>query len=146
MKLTFPVFLLTGFYQILLMGSTMSPYLNRGFLAYIWKAMKFVHLKTLRDLVMLVASSPTMNVIQHLQNGKFHLYFIIGGTLSEIFLYFVKQEEAIEGTFITYNSYTGEIGSSDKLAHEPNQNSFPLVEIENQDLLPEDLLSKVNSL
>ncbi len=95
---------------------------------------------------MLVASSPTMNVIQHLQNGNFHLYFIIGGTLSEIFLYFVKLEEAIEGTFITYNSYTGEIGSSDKLAHEPNQNSFPLVEIENQDLLPDDLLSKVNSL
>lgn len=121
-------------------------YLNRGFLAYIGKAMKFVHLKTLRDLVMLVASSPTMNVIQHLQNGKFHLYFIIGGTLSEIFLYFVKLEEAIEGTFITYNSYTGEIGFSDKLAHEPNQNSFPLVEIENQDLLPDDLLSKVNSL
>ena len=115
-------------------------------MAYIWKALKFVHLKTLRDLVMLVASSPTMNVIQHLQNGNFHLYFIIGGTLSEIFLYFVKLEEAIEGTFITYNSYTGEIGFSDKLAHEPNQNSFPLVEIENQDLLPDDLLSKVNSL
>ena len=101
-------------------------YLNRGLLAYIWKAMKFVHLKTLRDLVMLVASSPTMNVIQHLQNDKFHLYFIIGGTLSEIFLYFVKLEEAIEGTFITYNSYTGEI--------------------KNQDLLSDDLLSKVNSL
>jgi hypothetical protein len=108
--------------------------------------MKFVHLKTLRDLVMLVASSPTMNVIQHLKNGNSHLYFIIGGTLSEIFLYFVKQEEAIEGSFITYNSYTGEIGSSDRLAHEPNQNSFPLVEIENQNLLSEELLTKVNKL
>jgi len=110
------------------------------------KTMKFVHLKSLRDLVMLVASSPTMNVIQHLKNGNSHLYFIIGGTLNEIFLYFVKQEEAIEGSFITYNTYTGEIGSSDKLAREPNQNSFPVVEIENQDLLPEDLLSKVNDL
>jgi hypothetical protein len=108
--------------------------------------MKFVHLKRLRDLVMLVASSPTMNVIQHLKNGNSHLYFIIGGTLSEIFLYFVKQEEAIEGSFITYNSYTGEIGSSDRLAHEPNQNSFPLVEIENQNLLPEELLTTVNKL
>ena len=108
--------------------------------------MKFVHLKTLRDLVMLVASSPTMNVIQHLKNGENHLYFIIGGTLSEIFLYFVKQKEAIAGSFVTYNSYTGEIGSSDRLAHEPNQNSFPLVEIENQNLLPEELLSKVNNL
>ena len=108
--------------------------------------MKFVHLKSLRDLVMLVASSPTMNVIQHLKNGGSHLYFIIGGTLNEIFLYFVKQEEAVEGGFITYNTYTGEIGASDKLLHEPNQSSFPVVEIENQDLLPEDLLSKVNDL
>jgi len=108
--------------------------------------MKYVHLKSLRDLVMLVASSPTMNVIQHLQNGDSHLYFIIGGTLSEIFLYFVKEEDAIEGDFITYNTYTGEIGSSDKVKHEPNLNSFPIVEIENQDLLPEELLNRVNSL
>jgi hypothetical protein len=108
--------------------------------------MKFVHLKTLRDLVMLIASSPTMNVIQHLQNGSKHLYFIIGGTLTEIFLYFVKLDDAIEGGFITYNTYTGEIGSSDRLVHEPNQNSFPVVEIENQDLLPEELLSMVNRL
>ena len=108
--------------------------------------MKFVHLKSMRDLVMLVASSPTMNVIQHLQSGDIHLYFIIGGTLSEIFLYFVKEEKAIVGDFITYNTYTGEIGSSERILHEPNINSFPLVEIENQDLLPEELLSRVNSL
>jgi hypothetical protein len=108
--------------------------------------MKFVHLKTLKDLVMLVASSPAMNVIQHLQNGDKHLYFIIGGTLSEIFLYFVKLDKAVGGTFITYNTYTGEIGYSDKLVHEPNQSSFPVVEIENQDLLPDELLSRVNRL
>jgi len=113
---------------------------------YIPKAMKFVHLKSLRDLVMLVASSPTMNVIQHLQNEDSHLYFIIGGTLNEIFLYFVKLDDALEGGFVTYNTYTGEIGFSDKLVHEPNQNSFPVVEIENQDLLPEELLSRVNNL
>ena len=108
--------------------------------------MKFVHLKTLKDLVMLVASSPAMNVIQHLQSGDKHLYFIIGGTLSEIFLYFVKLDETVGGTFITYNTYPGQIGHSDKPVHEPNQSSFPVVEIENQDLLPDELLSRVNSL
>jgi hypothetical protein len=110
------------------------------------KAMKFVQLRTLKDLVMLVASSPTMNVIQHLENGGRHLYFIIGGTLNEIFLYFVRQDSSLDGSFITYNTYTGEIGTSEKVMHEPNINSFPVVEIENQDLLPEDLLHKVNSL
>ena len=108
--------------------------------------MKFVQLKSMRDLVMLVASSPSMNVIQYLPNGVSHLYFIIGGTLSEIFLYFVKEETLVEGNFITYNTYTGEISSSEKLLHEPNVNSFPLVEIVNQDLLPSDLLDKVDSL
>jgi len=87
-----------------------------------------------------------MNVIQYLPNGVSHLYFIIGGTLNEIFLYFVKEDTLVEGSFITYNTYTGEIGSSEKLLHEPNMNSFPLVEIVNQDLLPSDLLDKVNSL
>lgn len=127
-------------------GILYLKYLNNGAGIYMLKAMKFVQLRSLRDLVMLVASSPTMNVIQHLDNGGSHLYFIIGGTLSEIFLYFVKQEEALDGGFVTYNTYTGEIGSSDRLMHEPNLNSFPLVEIENQDLLPEELLSRVDNL
>ena len=108
--------------------------------------MKFVQLKSLKDLVMLIASSPSMNVIQHLQNGAVHMYFIIGGTLSEIFLYFVKETKSLEGKFITYNTYTGEIGFAEKLLHEPNLNSFPVVEIENQDLLPEELLNRVNDL
>ncbi len=110
------------------------------------KAMKFVQLRSLRDLVMIVASSPTMNVIQHLKSGETHLYFIIGGTLSEIFLYFVKEAKAVDGSFIVYNTYTGEISFSDRLRLEPNQNSIPVVEIENQDLLPEELLTRVGGL
>jgi hypothetical protein len=108
--------------------------------------MKFVQLKSLRDMVMLVASSPATNIIQHLKNSDDHLYFVIGGTLSEVFLYFVKEKESIDGNFITYNSYSGEIGSSDKIMHEPNVNSFPVVEIINQNLLPEDMLEKVSKL
>ena len=110
------------------------------------KAMKFVQLGTIKDLVMLVASSPSMNVIQHLNNNGEHMYFIIGGTINEIFLYLVKVKEKLEGRFITYHTYTGEIGSSEKLMHEPNLSSFPIVDIINQDLLPDELLSKVNNL
>jgi hypothetical protein len=58
----------------------------------------------------------------------------------------VKEKTPVDGNFITYNTYTGEISSSEKLLHEPNMNSFPLVEILNQDLLPSDLLNKVDSL
>jgi hypothetical protein len=108
--------------------------------------MKFVQLKAIRDLVMLVASSPATNVIQHLENNGAHLYFIIGGTLSEIFLYFVKVDEELKGTFITYNSYTGEIDLSNKIMSEPSISSFPLIEIMNQDILPKEMLETVSKL
>jgi hypothetical protein len=50
-------------------------------------------------------------------------------------MYLVKQDEPIKGSFITYNSYTGEIGTSEKLSTEPNMNSFPVIEIKKQDLI-----------
>jgi hypothetical protein len=108
--------------------------------------MKFVQLRSLKDLIMLVASSPSSGVIQHLANGKSHLYFLVGGTLHEMFLYFVKENEPIKGNFITYNSYTGDIGASEKMQHEPNVSGFPVVEIVKQDLLPDDLLSRLDGL
>lgn len=107
--------------------------------------MKFVQLKTIRDLVMLVASSPATNVIQHLENSG-HIYFVIGGTLSEVFMYLVKQDELIDGSFITYNSYSGEIGASEKLSTEPNMNSFPVIEIQNQDLITPETLETLAKL
>ena len=107
--------------------------------------MKFVQLKTIRDLVMLVASSPAANVIQHLENSG-HIYFVIGGTISEVFMYLVKQDEPLEGNFITYNSYSGEIGTSEKLSTEPNQNSFPVIEITKQDLISEETFEALKNL
>jgi hypothetical protein len=108
--------------------------------------MKFVQLQSLRDLIMLVASSQSSGVIQHLVNGNSHLYFLVGGTLHEMFLYCVKEKEQIRGNFITYNSYSGEIGFSEKMQHEPNVSSFPVVGIVNQDLLPEGLLNRLDEL
>ena len=108
--------------------------------------MKFVQLRSVRDLIMLVASSPSSGVIQHLDNSGSNLYFLVGGTLHEIFLYFIKQKDEISGGFITYNSYSGEIGSAEKVVHEPNVSSFPIVEIVNQDLITEELLGKLDDL
>jgi len=108
--------------------------------------MKFVQLKSVRDIVMLVASSPASNVVQHMGIGGGHLYFVIGGTLSEVFLYFVKTAEPLPDSFITYNSYTGEIGFSDKVMSEPNVSTFPVIEIQSQDLLPAEVLAKVVKL
>jgi len=66
--------------------------------------------------------------------------------MNEIFLYFVKVPETLDGNFVTYNTYTSEISTSEKLMREPNLNSIPIVEIINQDLLSDDLLKKINDL
>ena len=108
--------------------------------------MKFVQLKSIRDIVMLVASSPASNVVQHMESDAGNLYFVIGGTLSEVFLYFVKTSKPLEGSFITYNSYTGEIGYSDRVLTEPNVSTFPVIEIQSQDLLQAEMLEKVSKL
>ena len=108
--------------------------------------MKFVQLRSLRDLIMLVASSQSSGVIQHLVVEGAHIYFIVGGTLHEMFLYCVKQGDPVKGQFITYNTYSGEVGASEKMQHEPNQSSFPVVEILNQDLLPRELLGTLGEL
>jgi hypothetical protein len=110
------------------------------------ESMKFVQLRSMRDLVMLVVSSPAVNVIQHLNIGSIHLYFVIAGTLREMFIYFVKRREEVEGSFIVYNAYTGEINYSDRLKVEPNLTSIPIVEIENQNLLPKELLAELEGL
>ena len=109
-------------------------------------AMKYVQLQSIKDLIMLVASSPSSGVIQHLSNGDSHLYFLVGGTLHEMFLYFVKEKEQIKGNFITYNSYSSELKSTEKVQHEPNVSSFPVVEIVNQNLLSADLLRRLDDL
>jgi len=108
--------------------------------------MKFVQLKSIRDIVMLVASSPASNVVQHMEGKGGHIYFVIGGTLSEVFLYFVKTKEPLAGSFITYNGYTGEIGYSDRVLSEPNVSTFPVIEIYSQNLLPDEVLEKINRL
>ena len=108
--------------------------------------MKFVQLKGIRDLLMLVASSPSSGVIQHIEYNSSHIYFIVGGTIQDLFIYLVKETNSLGGSFITYNSYTGQIGSAEKVVHEPNTSSFPVIEILSQDLIPVELLTTVDGL
>jgi len=50
-----------------------------------------------------------------------------------------------DGSFITYK-FSRENRFKKKVMHEPNVNSFPVVEILRQDILTDELLERVNSL
>lgn len=108
--------------------------------------MKFIQLKSLKDLATLVFSAATRGVVQHLPLREGHLYFIVGGTLREVFLYFVKLREEIDGRYIIYNTLSGEMGFSPRVRTDPNLNSIPIIEIVNQDLLPKELMETVYNL
>ena len=108
--------------------------------------MRFIQLKSLKDLATLVSSAGTVGVVQHLPLREGHLYFIVGGTLSEVFLYFVKLKEEIDGRYILYHTLSGEMGFSQRVRSDPNLNNIPIIDILNQDLLPMELVETVTNL
>lgn len=108
--------------------------------------MKYVQLKELRDLVLLVSSAGSMGIVQHFAVKTGHLYFVVGGTLNEAFLYFVKLPQAIEGRYIVYNTISGDIRFSQNVRTDPGTSSLPIVDIVNQNLLPQEILDIANDL
>jgi len=107
--------------------------------------MKYINLKDLKDLVILVSTAHTA-MLHHLPLKEGHLYFVVGGTLTETFIYFVKLKQGIEGRYVLYNPLTGDIRFSPTIRTDPNVQSIPIVDIVNQDLLTEELLETVSSL
>jgi len=107
--------------------------------------MKYINLKDLRDLVILVSSAHSA-MLHHLALKEGHLYFVVGGTLTETFIYFVKLRQGIEGRYVLYNTLTGDIRFSPTVRTDPNVSSIPIVDITSQDLLSKELIEKVINL
>lgn len=102
--------------------------------------MKLIQLRTLEDLVRLLGSSPSIGAIQHTSLEGRHIYFVLGGTFRETFIYYVVKEEEVQGKYIVYNGITGEIFPSKRLRTEPNLTSIPIIEIEKQDVFSKAIL------
>lgn len=64
--------------------------------------------------------------------------------MSEVFLFFVREEEPLHGSFVIYNNFSGEISYSDRLRTDPNISCIPIVEVISQDFIPPDLLSRIS--
>lgn len=94
---------------------------------------------------MLVSAAHT-GLLHHLPLNTGHLYFIVGGTLTETFIYFVKLKQGIEGRFVIYNALTGDIRFSPTVRTDPNVSSIPIVDIMSQDLLSKQLVGTLNRL
>ena len=96
--------------------------------------MKKFELWSVREIAYL-ASSSRSGIIQHFKDktGN-HVYFLVGGTMKEIFVYYVRGEE-INNKFINIDTSKDKIEYSDLPIINPRTKVISIIEIKKQDLL-----------
>ena len=95
--------------------------------------MKKFELASIRGLAYL-ASSSQLGIIQHSKNKAGEgIYFLIGGTMEETFVYYVKSEE-IDKKFIILDASKDKIEYSDSPILNPRTRVIPVIEVKSQDL------------
>ena len=97
--------------------------------------MKLIELKNIVDLAYLASSSPYGTVIQHFEDevGN-NVCFLIGGTMDETFVYYVKSEE-ITMKFICLDTSKDKVEYTNLPILNPRTKVIPVIEIKKQDLL-----------
>jgi hypothetical protein len=97
--------------------------------------MKKIELRSIEDLVYLAASSPFGATIQHFKrSNNDDVYFLMGGTITESFLYFVKGEETTK-KFVCLDTTKNKITFEDLPVFDPKLKIIPIIEVKEQDLL-----------
>lgn len=102
---------------------------------------KYVKLKDINNLIMIVAGSPTA-FIQHFVFKEKHVYFVnvifhTGGSL----VYYVILDKKLNNKYITFNKVNGKIDFQDDFKLDVNLAFIPIIEIEEQNILPSELLT-----
>jgi len=102
---------------------------------------KYVKLKSLDDLVKIVASSPAA-FFQHFEFEDKHIYFV-GVVFSEdaSLVYYVKRNDKIDAKYVVFNMISGKVGFSENVSTDTNLKYIPIVEIEKQNILSREVLT-----
>jgi len=101
---------------------------------------KYVKLKSLDDLVKIVASSPVA-FFQHFEFEGKHIYFVDvmfsdGGSL----IYYVKRADRIDSKYVVFNVISGKVWFSETVTTDANLKYIPIIEIEKQNILSREVL------
>lgn len=95
--------------------------------------MKKFELGSIRDLIFLVSNSQ-LGIVQHTKNNVGEdMYFLIGGTFAETFIYYVKCEE-IKKKFIIFDISKDKVEYSDLPTINARIKVIPIIEVKNQDI------------
>ncbi len=103
---------------------------------------KAIRLRSLRDLVHVLSVSQ-VPLVHHISLDSVHVYFVpmvIAGDSSVI--YFYVSEAPLNGAFLAFNNFTGEVLVSERWLSDTRYTVIPIVEVDSQNLFPEKLLLK----
>ncbi|MEM2875970.1 MAG: hypothetical protein QXL67_03330 [Candidatus Bathyarchaeia archaeon] len=98
--------------------------------------MKRIELKSMEDLAILASSSPFGSTIQHFRSGSGDIYFMIGGTRDETYIFYVKSEN-VGHRFINFDTARNKVVYSDTPIIDPKFKVTPIIDVKKQDLFEE---------
>jgi len=105
-----------------------------------------MRLKRLEDLIH-VLNVVQVPVVHHLSLDSRHIYFVpfILSSDSSI-IYFYENERRLEGKFLLFNNFTGEVDITDKWVSDTRFTIIPIIDVEWQNVFPEkQLLSELRN-
>lgn len=96
--------------------------------------MKKFELEDIKDLAYLAINSPDGTIKRYKDETEGNIYYVIGGTMEETFVFYVKGEE-VKTRFINLNTSKDKIEYSNLPVMDPRGNDIPIINVKKQDLI-----------
>ncbi|MEM0223250.1 MAG: hypothetical protein QXJ99_02490, partial [Thermofilum sp.] len=105
-------------------------------------AVKAIRLRSLRDLVHVLSVSQ-IPLVHHIGLDGLHVYFVpIALSSDSSVIYFYASQTPLEGGFLLFNNFTGEVTVSERWVSDSKHIVIPIVEVDGQNIFSEKILLK----
>lgn len=98
-----------------------------------------IKLKSLEDLVKLACTSPSPILYYLKTRSKKNVYFCYSVSGGTVILHYTELDKPIGKKYIAYSSFEGKLFFTDELSVDARLHYIPIVEVENQSLVPEEV-------
>lgn len=107
---------------------------------------KMIRLKSVRDLVHVLGASQ-VPLVHHIQVDSSHVYFVpIVISSDSSVVYYYASETPLDGSFLLFDSFTGEVSVSKSWVSDSKYMLVPIVEVDSQNIIPEKLILRELSI
>ncbi len=97
---------------------------------------KYIQLIDVDNLLTLMINSMRAPPLHHMSIKKKHVYFLPASIgLGESVVYFAVSDQKIDKKYVIYDTINDRIEYSDKISSKPTSKSFPVIEVEDQNIL-----------